>query len=57
MRMKLFILLVLGALATGTTAWAAKEATTRASEAPVPAKTSGCCGFCDPSEPCPFCPR
>lgn len=55
MRVKLFVLFVLVALATGTGIWAAKEATAKAGAAPAAAQTSGCCGFCDPDEPCPFC--
>lgn len=55
MRVKLFTLLVLGALATGTTVWAATQATAGAGEVPAKVEKAGCCGFCDPSEPCPTC--
>lgn len=56
MKAKLFILLLLGAMAGGTTVWAAKGSMTTASGLPAAAKkTSGCCGLCDPDEPCPFC--
>lgn len=57
MKVKLFTLLVLAALATGTGVWAAKESAAQASEPTAAVKTSSCCGFCDPDEPCPFCPR
>ena len=43
MKMKLFVLLVLGALATGTTLWAASG---------VVAAAASCCGDCVPFEPC-----
>ena len=44
MKLKLFILLVLGALASGTAAWAATES--------ARITGPGCCGFCVPDEPC-----
>lgn len=43
MKIKVFVLLVLGALASGTGTWAAKESASKA---------SSCCGFCIPDEPC-----
>lgn len=46
MKTKLLILLVLGALASGTAAWAAVEKSKTASA------SSDCCGFCVPGEPC-----
>ncbi len=50
---KLFILLVLGALASGTAAWAATE--TQKSASPAKAGAAHCCGFCEPDLPCGFC--
>ncbi len=46
MKIKLFVLLVLGALASGTTAWAAAEKSNAANA------SGACCGFCVPGEPC-----
>ncbi len=45
MRIKLFVLLVLGVLASGTAVWAANETAQARSY-------SSCCGFCVPDEPC-----
>ena len=43
MKIKVLVLLVFAALASGTGAWAAKESASQASR---------CCGFCIPGEPC-----
>ena len=51
MKLKLIMVLVLGALASGTALWATQEA----SAASQPANSSGCCGFCFPGDICPAC--
>ncbi len=51
MKVNVFILLVLGALASGTAVWATNEL----NAANQKADSSFCCGFCVPGEPCDFC--
>ena len=50
MKVKVFILLVLGAVASGTAVWATNELNAANQKA-----NSSCCGFCVPDEPCEFC--
>ena len=51
MKVNVFILLVLGAVASGTAVWATNEL----NAANQKADSSFCCGFCVPGEPCEFC--